>query len=516
MADKSIGKNFIFNLLNQIVQALGPVLVMPYISRTLGADNIGLYSYAESMVSYFVLFAILGTNTFGQRSISYLQNNKVERSRAFWETFIFRIVMSTVALIAYGGYMFFVAERSDSVQMSTQLLIYGIFALNILNVAIDITWFMQGIEEFGKTSLRNMFFRIASIVLIFIFVKDESDTWLYVLFMVCYAFLGNLSLWIYMPKYLCKVKGIRPFKDIKTILQLFLPTIAVQLYTVLDKSMLGWLAHGYAENGYYEQSEKIFRIALVAVTALGVVMIPRIARTFKEGNNEKVNDYIYKSYRFVWMMAIPIMLGLIAVTDIFVPVFFGEGYDKCKILIPIFSVLVVIIGLSNVTGIQYFIPTGKQNVLTLTVGVGAVINIVLNLILIPHFYSLGACIASVVAELSITLVGFIYIKKKKLFLLKPVFLSSLKYWIAGAVMFGVVFLIKIFLPSALSALLSLITLVIIGALVYFIILLLLKDELIFEILRKGASLLKKHKSIDCNKSQVDTSEGAAESDEEKN
>lgn len=478
---KSIKKNFIYNLSYQILVLLTPLIVTPYVSRVLGRDMVGFYSYASSIISYFVLVAVLGTATYGQRAISYAQQEIEDRSRAFWEIFIIRLLTSVVTMAVYAIYIIVFIPQSE-------FIVYIILALNIVNVIFDISWFMQGLEEFGKTALRSIIFRILSVASIFIFVKTPSDLYLYVIFMVAYTVLGNMSLWLYLPKYLCKVKGIKPFKDIKSILQLFIPTVAVQIYTVLDKSMIGWLTDGYSENGYYEQAEKIVKVALTVVTSLGIVMIPRISRTYKEGNIEKVNFYMHRSYRFVWLMAVPIMFGLIAISSTFVPIFFGGGYEKCEILIPILSVLTIFIGLSNVTGIQYLIPIGKQNVLTLTVIIGAVVNFILNMILIRFFGSIGAAIASIAAELCVTAAGFVYIKRTKRFSLKPIFTCCWKYWIAGVLMFGIVWLEKIFLPITVWAL---VLLILTGIAAYFIALLILRDKFLLEILTKGINILLK-------------------------
>lgn len=480
MAQKSIKKNFVYNLVYQIVALLAPFIVTPYVSRVLGVDGIGEYSYANSIVSYFLLFAVLGTSTYGQRAIGYAQKDIEERSRAFWEIFIFRIFTGLVTLSLYAIYVFLIVPQAS-------FTIYIILALNIINVIIDVSWFLQGMEEFSKTALTSIISRVMSIACVFLFVKEENDLWIYVLISTGFIVLGHLSMWLFIPRNLCKVKEIKPFRNIKSIFQLFLPTIATQIYLVLDKSMIGWFSNGFAENGYYEQADKIVKMALTAVTALGIVMIPRISRLYKEGKEEQVVSYIYKSYRYVWMTAIPIMFGLIAISDIFVPLFFGPGYEKCTILIPILSVLTIFIGLSNVNGLQFFIPTGKQNVLTLTVIIGAVINVILNAALIPFFASTGAAIASVIAELCVTAAGFIYIKRKNLYSLKPIFTCSLNYWIAGIVMFGVVYLVNLFLPVTLWAL---IVLIFVGVAVYSTMLLIFRDKMLFEILSKLFGTIK--------------------------
>lgn len=483
MANKSIKKNFIYNLIYQVMMLVSPLVVTPYVSRVLGVDTVGLYSYAESMAAYFVLVAVLGTSTYGQRAIGYVQEDKEERSRAFWDISLLRLLTSLVTLGAYIGYAFLFAKEN--------LVITLIFSLNVINVAFDITWFMQGMEEFGKTALRSILFRFACIAAIFLFVKDGNDLPLYALFMTASIVLGNLSLWLYLPKYLVKVKGVNPFHDFKSVLMLFIPTIATQIYTVLDKSMIGWFSDGYNENGYYEQSEKIVKIALTAVTALGIVMIPRIAGTYKAGDMEKVKYYLYNSYRYVWMMAIPIMFGFISIASVFTPVYYGPGYEKCAVLLPIFSVLLIMIGLSNVNGLQYFVPIGKENILTLTVSVGAVVNFVLNLILIPFFASLGASIASVIAEFAVTLTGFIYIWRTKQFSLKPIFTCSWRYWIAGIVMGGSLFGLKYLLPVEVW---SLIVLIAVGAAVYFLTLTILRDPFLFDLIKKGFAMLKPQKA----------------------
>lgn len=479
MAKKSLKKNYIFNLTYQILLLLAPFITTPYLSRVLGVEGIGLYSYSNSIVTYFVLVATLGTTTFAQRKISYVSDNKEERSRAFWEMFIFRLVTSAVTLAVY-LVVFTVIFKENWVM-------YLILSLNILNLVFDVSWFLQGLEEFGKTTIISILFKILNVVLIFVFVKTADDLNLYILITVSLLILSNLTIWLFLPKYICKVKNLKPFKDTKGILQLFIPTVAIQIYTVLDKSMIGWFSEGNAENGYYEQSEKIVRMALTVVVSLGTVMIPRISRKYAEGDYEAINSYLYKSYRFVWMMGLPIMFGLIAVSSVFIPVFLGDGYENCILLLQIFSVLVVFIGISNVTGMQYFVPTGKQNLLTLTVVIGAVANLCLNLVLIPFFKALGACISSIIAEFLVALSGLIIVKKKKYFPLKPIFKPLWKYLVSGLVMFGVLLLIKYFLPLATWALIVLIAS---GVLVYFVMLLILRDSFLLDAIKKVLSVFK--------------------------
>lgn len=477
---KSVKKNYIFNAMYQLLLLVVPFITTPYLSRVLGANGIGIYSYANSMVSYFILFACLGTGTYGQRAISYVQDDVEKRSKAFWETFCFRLIMSLITLVFYGIYIFTIKENR---------LIFIILSLNIMNIIFEISWFFQGMEDFQKTVLRSAFVKILNIIFIFAFIKSSDDLVLYVLGTMVLTVLGSMSLWTYLPKYVIKVKDIKPFRDFKTILKLFLPTIAIQVYTLVDKSMIGWFSEGsnYFENGYYEQAEKVIKICLTVVTSLGTVMIPRIGRVFKEGNTKKVQEYMYKSYRFILLLAIPICLGLISISSIFVPIFFGPGYEKVETLLIVLSFLVIVIGLSNANGYQYFVPTGQENILTLTVVIGAISNFIMNLILIPRYYSVGASISSVVAESLVTLVGFIYIRKEKIFSLRKIVKESLKYFISGITMFVILLFIKQYLSVSV---ISLGILIVAGGIIYFAMLLILKDEFVLKLINDFIEMIK--------------------------
>ena len=463
---KSVKKNYIYNLIYQILVLLIPLVSMPYLSRVLEADGIGTVSYAESIVSYFVLVASLGTATYGQRQISYVRDSVEERSRVFWETQLLRTIMTVIVSGLYLIFAFFIADKSAT-------WIYVLFGIQLLSVSAEIVWFFQGLEEFGKVVLRNIFVKIISLILFFLIVKTKDDLLYYVLIYVGVNFVCGVSLWGYLPKYVKKIplKSLRPFRNIKVVLSLFLPTVAVQIYTVLDKTMIGLITGSSFENGYYEQASIIAKVALTVITALGIVMISRVGYYYEKGETETVRSYLYRSYRFAWLLAIPMCLGLIMIAPNFVPWFFGAGYDGVIPLLQIQSVLIISIGINMVTGNQYLIPTKRENIYTLTVLIGAGTNFMLNLFLIYHFQALGAGIASVVAETVIAILQIVIVRKE----LSPwkIVKSSAKYWIAGLVMLvPLYFENKYFAPSMLNTLIMIAS----GALVYAMVLFILRDD----------------------------------------
>lgn len=460
----SVKTNYVWNTTYQILNLIVPLITAPYLSRVLGADGMGIYSYTHSIVSYFTLVAVLGTGIFGQRNIAYMRNNKESLSRAFWELFLLRLITSVVTLVAYGIFVSFVNQYK---------VIYLILTMNIINVILDVSWFFQGVEDFKKIVVRNLIIRVCNTAFIFLFVKGQDDLWLYVTSVVGFTALGNISMWVSIPRYLVKVSGIRPFRNIKDIILLFLPTIASQVYVVLDKSMIGFITTSTYQNGCYEQAEKIARMALTVVTSVATVILPRVANLFKKGEEEKAKEYIYKGYRFTLLLSIPIMFGIIGVSRIFVPVFFGEGYEMVEILLPIFSVLVVAVSLAYITGYSFLISTNQQNIYTIAVTVSAVCNLVMNLIMIPKIGAIGAAIASVSAEVIGVTIQIFYCCVTKQLQLKRIITSLWKYTFAGIAMMILLLWTQTLMKISV---ISLIILVLGGALIYFSILLILRDE----------------------------------------
>lgn len=469
MSKRSIKRNYMYNLAYQLVTLVTPFITTPYISRILGADGIGISSYTNSVVTYFVLLAVLGTTDYGQRGIAYYQDEIRERSRMFWEIFCLRTFTSLFCLLLF--YIF--------IRDSQYGFIYLLQAVNIVSVIFDITWFFQGLEEFGKTVGRNMLVRVLNLVFIFSFVKSYEDLPLYIASLTVSALIGHIVMWFSLSKYLCKVprQEIKPFRDFRGVIQLFLPQIAIQVSAVMDKTMLGIITGSDFENGYYEQVDRIEKICMTVVSALGTVMVPRISYVIAKKQKELMEHYIYQSYRFVWLIALPMMIGLMAIADQFIPWFFGSGYEKTILLIRIFSVLLCIVGISNVTGVQYFIPAGKQRQFTTSVAMGMAVNFVMNIVLIPRFLSVGAAIATVVGELTVTVVQLVMVKRT--FSIRAI-LSTSKTYLLGSLVMGVI--LVIIKPYMGNGIVGTVLLIIMGIAIYLGGLLLMRDKLIEKIL----------------------------------
>ena len=285
----SITKNVIFNLIYQILTILLPLITTPYLSRVLGSEPIGVYGFTLSITTYFVLFGSLGTSMYGQKEIAKYQDKKNLYSISFYEIVIIRCVALFISMVIF--YISFCRTGQYS-------LYYKIFLLYLISYAIDITWFFQGIEEFSKTVIRNIIVKILSIILIFTLIKKPNDLWIYILIFVLSELIGNISLWMYLSKYVLKInlKKLNLIQHIKPIFVLFLPQIATQIYTILDKTMVGIITNDMNEVGFYEQAQKIARAAIVIIMAVQTVMNSRVANAYVNKDRKEIKRCLKKSF----------------------------------------------------------------------------------------------------------------------------------------------------------------------------------------------------------------------------
>lgn len=475
---KNVKQNYIYNATFQIILLMIPLITMPYVSRVLGADNIGQYSYATSIVTYFVVAATFGSTIFGQKTIAFYRDNQEKMSESFWNVLGFRMISGIVFFIIYIVYI---------VTFEQLTLLKILVSLNVINVIVDVSWFYQGIEEFKCSIFRSVIIKVISLICIYVFVKTSDDTWIYTLSYCASMVVGNIILWIPLRKYILSPKRIRPLANLKDMFMVFIPTIASQVYTVLDKSMIGWITGSDYANGCYEQSERLVRAALTMVTAVGAVVLPRVANLYKKGEIVQAREYVYKAYRVVWALGFPLMFGTISIASVLIPIYLGSGYDLSIILLQIFSFLIIFVSLSYVTGISYLTPTNQQNVYTFAVIVAAVLNFGVNYYMIPKFGAIGAAIASVLAECTGVVVQIGYCIYKRQMEIKKIFGTSWKYFASGMLMYVFVSVCKDMVPITIW---SLLLLVFVGMIIYLLGLFIFQDDLLISNLKLISRKLK--------------------------
>lgn len=431
MQEPSVKKNFIYSVAYQILSVLTPFITAPYVSRVLGAEGIGIVSYTSSVQTYFLMIAALGLQTYGSREVSIHRNDPYMRSKLFWELELLR--GATTLIVSIGWIILCLTSTKYRIY-------YSVLTINIILSIFEITWFFAGIEQFRLTVMRNCFFKIVSIVCLFTFIKSKDDLFLYVLINSITIIFNNLSLWPYLKPFLVKVNP-RDFEykiHLKKSMVYFVPTIATTVYTVLDKTLLGLITDEAAQIGYYQQAEKIIELSKgVVFTAINTVVSVRNAYLFAERRYDEIRKRIETSLHFIFFMGFGCCFGIMGVAETFVPLFFGPGYEPVVELLYIFSPIVVIIGISNCLAAQYYTPSGKQQQSTNYLIVGSVVNLCLNLLLIPRLGSVGAAVASVTAETAITI---LHVKFSDGYGTISLLVStSVKKLIAGIIMFFVVY-----------------------------------------------------------------------------
>lgn len=463
--------NYLFKLTYQILCVLIPFVTVPYVSRVLGPEGIGTYSFLQSLSRYFIIFASLGTLLYGTRAISRVRENKVQLSKTFWEIELLICSTSTIACILWCCLVFvYPQERSNCLA----------FLPLILAVPFDISWFYTGIEKIYYSVIWNFLSKIIVLVGIFIFVTTKDDLVEYISLLSFSILIGNVSMWIFLKREICKVKisELKVLRHIRPTLKYFITAVAISIYTVLDKTMIGIFTEGSAENGYYEQATKVIAmITPFAFTALNEVMIPRMSFLFAKNKLQEIKDRINQSLNMELLVSIGCVFGVIAVAPNFVKIFFGEAFMPVVLILQILSVILIPICLSTCTGSHYYVPSGKVFVGTKFTIVGAIVNVIINAPLIIKFGALGAVIASLVAE---TIIGILYIHGTLQFLyIKQLLANSLKKILSGLTMLFVIVNLPI---GEFTIAFALVIQVIIGIVIYAVMLLLLKDPSFFMIL----------------------------------
>lgn len=480
MKNKKLLTNYIYNTLYQILVLIAPLVTIPYVSRVLGVTNIGIYQYSQSIATYFVLIGAGGVSIYGQREIAYLQDKRQERTKAFGEIEVFHIFSVLLLVIIY-AFTFFSFGKYKSV--------YQILIIEIIASAFDISWFFMGMENFKSTVLRNTVIKFAGVILVFLLVKTSNDLLTYTACLTIPILAGNISLWISLNKYIDRthidvsvlVSGV--VKRLKPILILFIPQIAIEVYTVLDKTMLGIFATNIDQVGFYSQAQRIVRLILTIVTSLGTVMLPSMSAAFANKDNIKIVESFKVAFRFIFLLSAALMFGLCAIASRFVPVFFGEGYDPVILLLVVISPVIMIIASSNIISYQFLLPTGRQRQFTISILLGASVNFLLNIILIHFYDAVGASIATIIAELTVTGTQCWLVRKE--IPIKNALLSGVKYLFYGAIMFLAVSGVGMLLPA--EKIWALAVMIIIGVIVYMGELLLTKDPMV----KMGLGLIKK-------------------------
>ncbi len=459
-------KNYLYNLSYQILTIILPIITVPYVTRIFTSEDLGNYGFYNSIVSYFSLFAMLGIGIYGTKQIAAARNV----SSTFWNIYAIQLTASILALFVYVITLVSIPKMSGMVPI--------ILGIVLLTKMIDISWLFTGKEDFKKITLRNTMVKVAGVISIFTFIKSSEDLYLYIFLIVIFDFLGQFVMWIPAKKFIKRpsfdTKIIK--KNLHPIVLLFLPQVAISLYVVLDRTLLGLLG-SYSDVGIYEQGQKLTSILLTVVSSLGAVMLPRVANLLSERKKKEAQNMVRFSFILYNLIIFPMIFGLIAINEIFVKLFLGQNFQDVKYVLYIIVFNIMFIGWTNILGYQVLVVRNKNKEFMLSTTIPAIVSVAVNIAVIPFFGYIGASITSVVVEFLVFAIQWYYsrniINKNLLFNkdLAKIICSSL-------VMFGAVMTCKMIL--GLDGIIGLIIYLAVGGISYLAMIFLLKTVNIIE------------------------------------
>lgn len=470
MNKKNIKVNFILNVIRLTLGSLFVLITMPYITKVLGSEKLGAVEYINSVVSYFLLFTALGIPNYGVREIAKVQNDKKELSKTTLE------LISILGITTAIGYIVFFILCFHFETINKELILAFIIGTNILFTNLGVEWFYIGIENQSYITKRFIIVRLLTLIMLFLLVKTEKDYLIYGAILVFMTSGSNLFNIYNLKNYISlkEIKTLKLKKHLKPILTIFSATLAVSIYLGLDSIMLGSII-GNKPVAYYSVANKLVRFELVLVTALGIVMMPRLSNALKNNQKESYIKYANISLRYILLVALPLMTGTFIFSKEIIYLMAGDKFEPAVLTMQLISIIILIVGLAYFIGFQILYPNNMEKYYTYSVTIAAVINFIFNYLFIPKYAQNGAAIGTVIAELTGVICMLIF-ARNKLKEIKFYNVKNLKYVVAAIIMGVVIFYIK---NLDIEIFYKLILGIIIGGISYFISLVVMKEELIF-------------------------------------
>lgn len=477
---KSLAKNSFFNVVYSVLNILFPLITSIYVARILLPTGVGRVSYAQNIASYFVAFASLGLASHGIREISKARDNQLMLNRAFSELIIINFVSTTIAVIAY----FIMIGVGKAFFTDTALFI--ICGFQIVFNYINVDWFYQGKEEYVYIVCRNLTIKILSIVALLLLVKNRGDYKIYAIITVVATGGNYIFNIIHSRKYVqLTISGLQIRKHIKPLFILALTTFFSQIYSKIDTTMLGSMSTAEAI-GYYSYAQKIISLSVAVCIAVSAVFLPRLAYYYAT-DKDSFNELVNKGFRILSFLIFPMMVGLYILAPEVIIVLFSNEFVPAASTIRVLIPLVFLQGFGNLLCYQLVLCTGNEGKRIPAYIAGTLINIILNVLLIPIFQQNGAAIASVFAELMVNGIQFILI----MHVLKiPLDKNSFIQGILSSGLMG--FSIWFFIGFPLSNEIKLVVGFFVGIIVYFTVNIIMKNTVMEYAIKKLLNKITKN------------------------
>lgn len=467
MEKKSLGVNFIFNMLKTLMGVVFPLITFPYATRVLGPEYLGKIDYAQANVTYFTLIAAFGITSYAVREGARIRDDKEKMNGFVGE--ILAINLVTVG-IAYG--LFFLALLIPKFEAYKGIML--VFSSTIILTAFGMEWVFNIYEDYKYITIRSFLFQVISIVVLFTCVKSYKDYLIYVLVLITSSVGSNVMNLIRAKKYIrFNIKFSKNLGyHIKPMFMIFIMNLASSIYLIMDRSMLGSITGDDIEVGLYATANKIIAVLVSIFTALRMVMTPRVSYHMKD-DEKKAEELNTLTGKLMIMFGIPAAVGLFCLSDRVIVLFAGAEYIGAALTLRILLVDLVIAVLNGFLVNQLFIVHRRDKWASTVVVVGAVVNLIMNAITIPFYGKEGAAVSTCIAEFSIFVVACVL--ASKIFDLKSFIPQIIQSVLACIPMMG---LFVWFAGMNISDLWIIIATIVTGAFSYFVLLFLLKNELV--------------------------------------
>ena len=463
----SIKWNSILNIIRKTCNILLPLLIYPYISRVLGPDNYGKYSFATSIIGYFILIAMLGIETYAVREGARLRDNRIELERFISEIFSINVMLAVVCIIILFGAIWYIPRLN-----SYRELLY-ILSLMIPCTVLSRDYINIIYEDFFYITIRYIAIQIAGIIAVYILVRSSNDYKIYTAIQTFTSCLGCIVNLIYTHKYIkIRVTGkVNLKRHIFPILVLFCGQLAVNIYVQSDITMLG-LMKTDTEVGIYTITSRIYLLIKGMINALTMVMVPRISYYLGKRDEEQYQHFSNQLFSWLVLMAIPLAVGLFVFSDSALYIVGGKDYLSGETTLKVLSVALTLAVFSGYYCNAIMVPNRKEKQFLFVTALSAVINIALNLFLIPALGMLGAAVTTLISE---TVVLAFAIKMTKAYCAITVNKrNAVSVCVGGLAILVISLLCKLLISNCIAAL---ITAVIISGIAYSFILLCLKNTI---------------------------------------
>jgi O-antigen/teichoic acid export membrane protein len=472
---KSLFKNVIYNFLYTGLNLLFPLITAPYVSRILGASNLGKVNFATAIVNWFILFAVFGTTTYGVREVAKIRDDKKQLNRIFSEIVIINGSLSLIVTIVY----FIAIFNIEKFYLDFPL--YLIMSLSIILNMFAIDWLFQGIEEYRYITIRSAIFKVISLICIFLFVKQAEHYIIFGLISVMATSLSGILNYFYSRKYVrLELKNLNPLRHFKSLSIFFLHVFIVNIYTNSDQVMLGFLINTKAV-AFMNRTKTLVSMAMSVSTAVSNATLPR-ASYYKKNNEKKFRSLLSEIPNYILWITIPISIGCICLAPNIMYILGGAEFLEAGKLLQVMSLIIIISPLSSYLQYQVLVATGKEKIGLYCAIITSGLSLALNIIFIPIIGFIGAGIVQVFAEFSAVGMRY-YVAKKVLGYNEITFInkSTISYTIAALIMGFVVSIIRLLIGNLF---ISFAVGVVVGVTVYFVVLMIVQEKVTISVLNK--------------------------------